>query len=180
MPEKDAKLYANIKVEKLPNSEAAITGEITAEALSYFRPEAVKHFQSELEIPGFRKGHVPEKMVLERVGELALLEEAGERALKRGFPEIMRESQLDIIGAPQVSITKLAIGSPLSFRIIIAVFPEFTLPDYKRIAREAASKSEDVLVTDKELEEEINAIIKMKKNEPAASHRRTRKDAGQI
>lgn len=159
---REVKLYDNIKLEKNEKSEAIIDGEITMEALAFYRADALNHFKNEMELPGFRKGHVPEKMVLEKVGELALLEEAGELALQKALPEIIKEQKLDIISRPNVSITKLALGSPISFKISVAVFPTFSLPDYKKIAKEINSIKQNVEVTDKDVDEAILQIRRMK------------------
>lgn len=160
-------LYQNIAVNKLPNCEVEITGEIPFEALTSFRKEALDHFKDELELPGFRKGHVPEKMVVDKIGELAILEEATEHALDHIFVAILKETKIDAIGQPRVAITKLALDNPVGFKITTAVFPEFTLPEYKKIAADAAKTKESVAVTDKEIEEAILTIRKMQSGKNA-------------
>lgn len=159
---REVRLYNKIKLDRGENSEVTIEGEVTAESLAFFREDAIKHFKDELELPGFRKGHVPEKMVIEKIGELSILEEAGEMALQKALPEIIKENELDIISRPEVAITKLALGSPISFRIKVAVFPTFKLPDYKSIAKEVTSKKEKVEVTDKEVDEAVLQIRRMR------------------
>jgi trigger factor len=158
----DEKLHTALKVEKLPNSEVKITGEITVGALAHYREHALEHFKAELELPGFRKGHVPEKTIIERIGELAILEEAGEEALNAAYPAILHETKEDIIGTPKVQITKLAIGSPLSFEIIASTFPRFELPDYKKLAKAESTKKETTEVTEKEVEEGIMTLRRMR------------------
>lgn len=160
------KPYSNITVETLPESEVAITGTITVEALEAHKAEALEHFKKEIDLPGFRKGHVPEKIILERVGEMGLLEEAGERALQSYFAEILAESKMDIIGQPSVSISKLAIGQPMEFKITAAILPVFTPADYKSIAKEHNKKREEIKVEEKEVEEAILGIRKMKADIP--------------
>ena len=146
------KMYQNIKITPLPQSETQIEGEITAEAISHFKDHAIKHFREELDIPGFRKGHVPEKIVIEKIGELAILEEAGEMALQECYASILKENKIDPLGPPKVAITKLALGSPMSFRINTAIYPEFSLKDYKKIAKEINEKKDVVSVSEKEIE----------------------------
>ncbi len=161
----DEKLHTNLKVEKLPQAEVKIIGEITLEALAHYREHALEHFKAELELPGFRKGHVPEKTIIERVGELALLEEAGEQALEAAYPAILSEVKEDIIGTPKVEITKLALGSPLSFSITASLFPTFELPDYKKLAKAESTKKEKIEVTDTEVEEGIMTIRRMREQQ---------------
>jgi len=161
------KMYQNIKTTTLPESKVEIEGEITAEALAHFREHALKHFQEKIDIPGFRKGKVPEKIAVERVGELALLEEAGELALQSAYEDILKEVKIDPIGSPTVAITKLALGNPMHFKITTAVYPEFTLPDYKKIAKEVSGKQESVSVSEKEIEEAVNTIRRLQAQKSA-------------
>lgn len=161
------KLFENIKTEKLPLSEISITGAITKEALSLFYKDALEHFKKEVELPGFRKGHVPEKTIIERIGELSILERAGELALQESYPEILLESKVEPLGNPKISITKLALGSPMEFKIVIATFPEFNLPDYKSIAKKSAVRDEKIEITDKEVEDAILTIRRMQATKSA-------------
>ncbi|MEK7567607.1 MAG: trigger factor [Patescibacteria group bacterium] len=157
---KDEKLFENINVSKLPKSEISIAGSISTKALELFKTEALNHFKKEVDLPGFRKGMVPEKIILEKVGELAILERAGEIALQRSCSEILLESKIEPLGNPQISITKLAIGNPMEFKITVAIFPQFDLPDYKNIAKKSSVKGK-IEITDKEIEDTINTVRKM-------------------
>src|SRR5687767_14981658 len=94
------KTYANIKLKKLPSSEVEIEGEILKEEMDRCRKTAIEHMRKELELPGFRKGHVPELMVLEKLGEIHILEEAAEIALGKAYPEIIVENNIQVIGRP--------------------------------------------------------------------------------
>jgi FKBP-type peptidyl-prolyl cis-trans isomerase (trigger factor) len=114
-------------------------------------------------LPGFRKGHIPEKVLVDRLGEIAILEEAAEIALKDITPEIIEKSAPTYIGRPKISITKLAPGNPLGFSILIAVMPEFKLPDYKKIAASVLAKpKEKVEVGEKEIADVIEEIRKQR------------------
>ncbi len=164
---KDEKLFENINISKLPKSEISISGSISVKALELFKGDAINHFKKEVDLPGFRKGHVPEKTIIERVGELALLEKAGELALSRCYGEILLESKVEPLGAPMISITKLAIGNPMEFKIDVAVFPQFDLPDYKNISKKSSVK-EEVSINEKEIEDTINTVRRMSlKKSPA-------------
>jgi len=132
--EKNFKIH---KAEKLPDSEALIEGEITLEFLNVCRKDALKHLQEHASLPGFRKGHVPEDVLIKSVGEMGVLEEAAEVALGKEYGHIVEESKLRPITRPHISITKLAPGIPLSFKIQLILEPEFELPDYKKIATES-------------------------------------------
>lgn len=159
--------FTDLKVTKLPNSEAEITGSLTVEYLASCRPEAIKSLNDNLVIPGFRKGNVPEDVLVKQIGEMHVLEEVAEVALGREYPHIIEESKLSPIGRPTISITNLpalakareqaglAPGVPLEFKIVVALEPEFELPDYKKIAKAVMSETDETEVTD----EEVNKVV---------------------
>jgi trigger factor len=153
-----AKHFKLSKVEKLPESEVVIEGEISEELLLKHRTSALKNIAKNAELPGFRKGHVPENIIIERYGEMTILGDAAEEALNEVYPEIIESEKLFVLGAPEVSITKLAKGNPLGFKIKVAIVPEFKLPDYKKIAASEMKKDDDLSVTEKEIDDVIKEI----------------------
>ncbi|MDB5266746.1 MAG: Trigger factor [Parcubacteria group bacterium] len=154
-----SKNFTDIKTATLPNSEAEITGAITLEFLQSCRTEAIKELNNRIDIPGFRKGHIPESMLIKQVGETAILEEAAEVALGREFPALMKEANIRSIGRPTITITKLAPGVPLEFKITTAVEPAFDLPDYKKIAKDTGDVLDEE-ITDKEVADVVEEINK--------------------
>lgn len=158
----EKKLYTSADIKHLPDSQVEISVVIPFENLAPFREKALNHLKDEMTLPGFRKGHVPEKMMLEKLGELGILEEAAELLIKEAYPDIIVDNNLDLIGQPQIAITKLATNNPLEFKILGNRFPEFSLPDYKKIAKEVLSNTEKILVLEKDIEEVVSQIRKMK------------------
>lgn len=151
-----------ISVEQLPGSEVKITGEIPYTYLAKYRTHAIEHVQHDIEMPGFRKGHIPENILIARIGEMPIIQDMAEHALEDAYGEIVRAKELDVVGYPKIQITKIAKDSPLGFAITVAVMPVVTLPDYKKIAKEqnAAIGSKDV--TDEEVEKQIAEILRQK------------------
>lgn len=143
------------------HSLVKIEGEIPYAALLAHRAAALASLGTHISIDGFRKGHIPEKVLLDRVGEMTLLTEIAEHALGRVYPEIIREHKIDALGHPQISITKLAPNNPLGFSIAVAVVPKIILPDYKKIAR--ATEKESSEMSDGELNDAIKNIQRQKK-----------------
>lgn len=131
------------KVEKLPDWEAEITGEITLEFLNECKKDALKHLNEHVELPGFRKGNIPEDILTKHVGVMGVLEEAAEIALGREYSHIIEESKLRPLTRPRISVTKLAPNIPLEFKINVVLEPEFELPDYKKIAGEIKEENKE-------------------------------------
>ncbi len=160
------KKYANIKVTNIGNSEVEIEGEIVAEYFEEHRKSALKKLTENAEIPGFRKGFAPEKIVTARFGNIKILEDAAQDALDSQYGSIVTDHSIRAVGAPQVTITKIAEKNPLGFKIKTAVFPEINLSDYKELAKktvaEITKKEENFAVEDKEIEDVILQLRKSK------------------
>lgn len=156
-------------IKELENSEIEITGSISADKFNLYWPKALKAFNDKMELPGFRKGHIPEKVVLENAGEMGILEEAAEMALGDLYPEFIVKNNIKAISRPSISITKIAKNNPLEFKIKTAVMPAVELPDFKAIAKKVNEtvKKEEIKVEEKEIDAVIEDIRKSraKKNE---------------
>lgn len=144
------------KKAALEGSEFEIEGEIHADIVKGFRDEAIKAMSADMKIDGFRPGHIPEKIVVDRFGEVSILEEAGRMALEKHYGDIITDAKISPLGSPAVTITKVAPNEPFGFKIKTAVMPEIKLGDYKKIAKEIMAEKEEVTVT----EEEIDAVVK--------------------
>ncbi len=151
-----------ISVETLPGSEVKITGEVPYAYLKKYRKHAVEHVGAGIEIDGFRKGHIPESILIQKVGEMALLSDMAEHSLEDAYRAIVTERKLDVIGHPQVTITKLAKDNPLGFSITVAVVPEVILPDYKKIAGGINKDKESKEVTEEEITKQVEDILRQK------------------
>lgn len=159
--ENTTKTYA-VEMRRLPHAQIELTVTIPAATFDATRSEAIKHISTDVELPGFRKGHVPEHMLVTKLGEGAILEEMAEIAIRKTYPAIVMDEKLDVLGRPEVRITKIAAGNPLEFTLITAVFPEVKLPDYKKLAGKIAKATEEeVTVTDAELEKTIEQVRRM-------------------
>ena len=153
---------SQFKISKEAGSQVKIEGEIPFSELEKQRSKAIKHLGGQIEIAGFRKGNIPEKMIVERIGEMAILSEMAERALSAIYPSTLREHNIDAIGYPKIEITKIAPQNPLGFLLTVAVLPEIILPDFKKIAEAANKEKESEDVTDEEIETQVKDVLRQK------------------
>lgn len=120
--------------KSLPGSEVELQGEIPFDTLAPYREHALAHLAEHVEMPGFRAGKVPKDLVLKKVGEQAVLEEAVELFIKDFYPALIEEKKLDAVGRPAISITKLAAGNPVGLVVRTTLYPTVTLPkNYKTL-----------------------------------------------
>ena len=160
-----------IKVTKLPKSVVEIEGELEADIFETYFQTALKKIAENIEVDGFRKGKVPENILLSKIPEIRVLEEMAELALSEHYPKIISEEKIDAVGRPEISLTKLARKNPLGFKIKTAILPVIELPDYKGIAKktvaEISDKEKDFTVSEEDLE---NTIMDIRKSRAPKAH----------
>ena len=149
-------------VEKQEKSTVQISVEIPEEVVLEHRKSAIAHLGQHIKIDGFRAGHIPEKVLVAQIGEMAILTEAAEETIRHTYPHILNDKNIDAIGSPDIVITKLAPENPLTFTAHVAVLPTFELPDYKKIAKEQNADKKSVAVTDIEVDEAIEKLLRQK------------------
>ena len=138
--ENKPKSYDSVVLKQSEKSTVEIVGSISTEIWEKYRKQALKNINESITIDGFRKGMVPENILITKVGEMAILEEMAEMAMSKAYFDIIIDNKMGAIGRPNVQLTKLAKGNPLEFKILTAVLPEVKLPDYKKIAQEEIRK----------------------------------------
>src|SRR3989344_9666479 len=157
--------------KKLPKSEIKIEGELETDLFETYFGKALRKIGQTLELDGFRKGKIPENVILSKVPEIRILEEMAELALSEHYPKIIELENLDPIGRPDIAITKLARKNPLGFKIKVVVMPEIKLPDYKKIAKkivdDISPTEKETAVSDEELE---NTIVDIRKSRAPKKH----------
>ncbi len=160
-------MHYTIKEKKaLPKAQFQLVLELSAEEVGKHRTHVLQHLKKDTELPGFRKGFVPEKILRERMGEMALWEESATDALGEALAEIFRTEKLDVIGRPHVEALKLAPENPAEFKITLSLYPELTLPDYKKVANEHnGKKPEAIEVAEKEIDTVLAEIKKQHETE---------------
>lgn len=151
--------------KNLPESEVELVGEVPAETLSPYRSRALAEISAELELPGFRKGKVPQEMVLKKVGELSVLEEAVNLFVRDFYPGLVETQKIDAVGRPQITITKLAPGNPAGLTIRTAVYPEVVLPRGYKTIEESVLLPQAAEATDEEAAQTLESLRQSRKKE---------------
>lgn len=127
-------LAKSFSLKNLPESEVEFSGEIPSEALAPYRERALAYLAERLELPGFRPGHVPADLALQKIGEVRVLEEAVELFVREFYPALIAAHKLDAVGRPDIRVTKLAPNNPVDLTIRTCVYPEVRPPDdWKRL-----------------------------------------------
>ncbi|WP_068423302.1 trigger factor [Janibacter terrae] len=143
-------------VENLSPTRVKLTVEVPSEELQPHVDAALKSIGSQIQVPGFRAGKVPARIIEQRVGKGAVLQEAVNEALPEFFGKAVDETGVSPIGQPEVDITQvpMADGEQLEFTVEVDVRPEITLPDYDGIEIQV----DNLEVTDADVEAKITEL----------------------
>ncbi|GAA2667012.1 trigger factor [Streptomyces aculeolatus] len=123
-------------VETLNPTRVRLTVEVPFEELKPSLDAAYKKINQQVTVPGFRKGKIPARIIDQRFGRGAVLEEAVNDALPKLYEDAVNEGDLKPLGRPDVDITELKDNETLTFTAEVDIRPEFEIPDYSGISVE--------------------------------------------
>ena len=152
----------SVQVEKLEKNMAKLTVEVSAEDFKAAIKKAFNKNKNRFSIPGFRKGKAPQAMIEKMYGEGVFYEDAADEAINASYAEAMKESGLDIVSRPEVTIEKIGKDEPFVYSALVAVKPEVTLGQYKGVEVEKADASvsaEDVEAELKKVQEQNARLL---------------------
>jgi trigger factor len=141
-------------VENLGPTRVRLAVEVPFDELKPSLDAAYKKIGSQVRIPGFRPGKAPARIIDQRVGRAAVLEEAVNTALPRAYTEAVRETGVKALGQPDIELTKLDDGQSLAFTAEVDVRPEIPLPDLSTVEVTV----DEIEVTDAEVDEQIDEL----------------------
>ena len=137
--------------EKLEKSRVALTIETSAEEFEAAVNKAYLKMRGKMNIPGFRPGKAPRKMIESMYGAEVFYEEAVNAVLPDAYESAVDEQKLEVVGYPQVEIESVGKEGAV-FKCTVAVYPEVELGQYKGL--EAVKAEVKVMAAD------VNARLK--------------------
>ncbi|GAA3622564.1 trigger factor [Kineosporia mesophila] len=144
-------------VETLNPTRVKLTVEVPFDELKPSMDAAYKNIASQVTVPGFRKGKVPPRIIDQRFGRGAVIEDAVNNALPGFYSQAVEESEIRPLGQPEVDVTAVpdpAEGGDLKFTAEVDVRPEFELP-----ALDAVEVTvDDVKVGDEQVAERLETL----------------------
>jgi trigger factor len=116
-------------VEELSPTRVKLTIEVPFDELKPSLDRAYKEVARQVRVPGFRPGRVPPRVIDQRIGRGAVLEQAVNEAVPELYGKALEEHDVFALGQPAVEITKLDDGKELAFTAEVDIRPKFDLPD---------------------------------------------------
>jgi trigger factor len=141
-------------VETLSPTRIRLDVEVPYVELGKYVDAAYKKVAATVNIPGFRKGKVPNAMIDQRVGRGAVLDQAITEAIQDFYVAAARENEVLVVGRPTVDVKEFVDNEQLNFSVEVSVRPEVTLPDFSKITITV----DDVVVTDADIDEQIDEL----------------------
>ncbi len=141
-------------VETLNPTRVRLTVEVPFEELKPSLDAAYKKIASQVNVPGFRKGKVPARIIDQRFGRAVVLEEAINATLPRLYTKAVVDNNVRALGQPEVDVKELADGELFTFTADVDIRPEFDVPAYAGIEITV----EDADVTGAAIDAEVDAL----------------------
>ncbi|MEU8484446.1 MULTISPECIES: trigger factor [unclassified Streptomyces] len=141
-------------VETLNPTRVRLSIEVPFEELKDSLDAAYKKINQQVTVKGFRKGKIPARVIDQRFGRGAVLEEAVNDALPKFYTEAVNEAELNVLGQPEVDITELKDGETLNFTAEVDIRPEIVIPDYSGIEVEVDA----IEVSDEDVDKSVEQL----------------------
>ncbi|MCH8613389.1 trigger factor [Arsenicicoccus dermatophilus] len=143
-------------VENLSPTRVKLAVEVPFEELKPSIDAAYQTIGNQVQIPGFRRGKVPARLIDQRFGKGAVLQEAVNEALPTFYSQAVEESGVRPVTQPEVNVTAIPLedGQPLAFTAEIDVVPTIELPDFSAITVDV----DDVVVSDEDVDANLEQL----------------------
>lgn len=139
------------------NNKVSFNIEVTPEEFEKAVQNAYLKNRNRFNIPGFRKGKAPRKIIELNYGEGIFYEEAINSILPKAYEEAIEKLNIEPVDNPEIDIEELEKGKTVVITVEVTVKPEVKLGDYKNIEVEKVEYN----VTDEDVENELKAIQEM-------------------
>lgn len=141
-------------VETLSPTRVKLSVEVPFDELKPSMDAAYARIAKQVNIPGFRKGKVPARVIEQRFGREAVLEEVVNDALPKAYDDAIREAKIVPVGRPDVDVSELKDGEPLTFTAEVDVRPDFDLPDFSSLTVEV----DPAIITAEDISAQVDSL----------------------
>lgn len=127
--------------------------EVPPDELERAFQDVVEEFRSRVQLPGFRKGHVPRNVIELQFGH-SMEHEVLERVVKRSYESVVRDQKLEPISYPTIEKIEFARGKPLTYEAQVDIKPSVNPRDYLGLDVDA----KETQVTDEEVDKTLDEL----------------------
>lgn len=147
------------EIKKQEDNKVFFDLTVTAEAIKKAEDNVYRKNRKYFNVPGFRKGKAPKKLIENMYGKGIFFEDAINDILPEMYDEAVKELELEVIDQPNVDIESYEPGEDVIVNIDVEVVPEVKLGKYKGVEIEAVSEEvpEDLIDNELENQRQMNA-----------------------
>ncbi len=151
----------SMQVEKLEKGMAKLTIEVSAEKFDDAMKAAYKKSVGKINVPGFRRGKAPMKIIEKMYGSDIFYEDAANIIIPDAYEEEIEAGDVEPVARPSIDVVQIEKGKDFIFTATVAIKPEVKLGKYKGIEVEALSAevSDDDVMEELKAEQEKNASM---------------------
>ncbi len=142
-------------IQQNSETQYVVQVEISSDVVDQKLEEVYRRLLRTLEVPGFRRGHIPRAFLEQRFGKDFLYEDSQAELIEEYLPKALAELKVEPAARPEPKVVEFAAGRPFRFEVSVEVFPEVELADYAGLEVEAPAKPR---VTQKEIDHAIEEL----------------------
>lgn len=157
--------------EKKGDTDGVLTFEIAQDKIKEGLDKAFNRVKKNLNIPGFRKGHVSRTVFDRMYGEAALYEDALNIVLPDAYDAAIAEAGINAVDQPKIDIDSMDEGKPWVIKATVTVAPEVTLGDYKGITVDKQDRTISDADVDAELTKKQESQVELVLKEDGAAEK---------
>lgn len=146
----------NVKNIEKESSKAKITVEIERDLMDSGANQAYLKARKDIQLPGFRKGKAPRKLIESIYGAHVFYEDGLEEIFPQVYQFAVVEQELKAVGRPSLTGMDIAEDGSVTIVLETELYPEVTLGQYRGLEVEKVEPS----VTDEEVEAELDRMAK--------------------
>ena len=137
--------------EKISGNKAKLSFTVPAAQFEEAMQKAYLKNRGKINVPGFRRGKAPRKLIETMYGEGVFYDDAFQEIFPNLYDEAVKENDLHVVDQPEVDVKEIGEGKDLVFTCEVFVRPDVTLGDYKGLTVEVTKQE----VTDADIDARI-------------------------
>ncbi len=137
--------------EKVSSNKAKLSFTVPAEQFEAAMQKAYLKNRGKINVPGFRRGKAPRKLIETMYGESVFYDDAFQLIFPDLYDEAVKENNLQVVDQPEVDVQEIGEGKDLVFSCEVYVRPDVTLGDYKGLTVNVTKQT----VTDADIDARI-------------------------
>ena len=144
------------KITKLDGNIVKVEFEVDAQTAQNEYTKACKMLSQRVNIPGFRKGKAPQKMVEQQLGTDYIKNTALDYCLPQALSKVIDENDFDLVTEPSYTKIDFEVGQPVKVEVTLELRPEVKLGDYKNLTIEI----EEYKIAEDAIQKELDTLVK--------------------